>query len=82
MKKTRPGQQTANDQRKTSIHLSEEETNENRIRFTQRTIATLQNQKNNERNKGDLTDRRKRWFNQEIEKERKNLRNLIERADK
>lgn len=63
-----------------SNYVSEEKAIENQIRFTQRTIATLQSQKNEERESGDLSDGRKRWFNQEIEKEREKLRELIERA--
>ncbi len=82
MKKTSPEQQKANNYREASNYLSEELAKENRISFTQRTISTLQNQKNEEKHCSNLSNGRRRWFNQEIEKERRNLRELIEGADK
>ena len=82
MKNTGPEQQTANNSKKASNYLSEEEAKENRIRFTQRTIATLQNQKNEEKDCSNFSNGRRRWFNQEIEKGRSEMRELIEEADK
>lgn len=64
-----------------SNYLGEDEHQEQLIKFTQRRIATLEEQKQNEKEEGTLSSGRKRWFNQEIEKQRTKLRELMKEAE-
>ncbi len=64
-----------------SNYLTEERHLEQQIKFAQRRIAGLQDQKKREKEEGELSSGRKRWFNQEIQKHRETLRELHKEAD-
>lgn len=62
-----------------SNYVSEEEHREQRIKFTQRYISSLQRQKKQEKEQGNLETGRRRWFNTELEKQRQKLEELIKK---
>lgn len=59
-------------------YLSEEEYKETRLKQLQQTMSTYMKMKRNEEN---LSDGRRRWFNQEISKNREEIQEVMEEIE-